>query len=121
VTLSEKQATFTACLARLILWADDQPNVRVRLREVGRYPWVAATMAFFGRGVEKSTHTAFCAADLVLDRLEDDGTWVYQKSSEDYDFLGERWKAMHHLARWGGDFSGRKDGNHFSFEHGGIK
>jgi len=32
--------------------------------------------------------------------------------------LGEWWEKQHPQARWGGRF---KDGNHYSFEHEGVK
>jgi hypothetical protein len=38
---------------------------------------------------------------------------TYISKSEDYKIIGEYWKSLHPLNRWGGDFKS-KDGNHFS-------
>lgn len=38
-----------------------------------------------------------------------------------YGILGEHWKTLHSLARWGGDFESFKDYGHFSFEYQGRK
>lgn len=45
----------------------------------------------------------------------------YQGTSEAHRPLGEYWKTLHPLARWGGDFQPRPDGNHYSFEYNGVK
>jgi hypothetical protein len=42
----------------------------------------------------------------------------FLEQSEDHRPLGEWWKKQHPDARWGGDFD---DGNHYSFEHEGVK
>jgi hypothetical protein len=59
-----------------------------------------------------SLHYSGLAVDLNAYR---DG--VYLTASSDYKPLGDKWKSMNSLARWGGDFPG--DGNHFSFTDGG--
>jgi len=61
----------------------------------------------------KSAHKVKLAIDLNLFR---DGE--YLQLTEDHRPLGEWWKEQHPLARWGGDFD---DGNHYSFEWGGVK
>lgn len=38
----------------------------------------------------------------------------------EWTILGNKWKSMHSLCRWGGDFDS-KDYNHFSIEHEGRK
>ncbi len=43
---------------------------------------------------------------------------AYQSDSEAHRPLGEKWKSMHPLARWGGDFP-TPDGNHYSFAYQG--
>ena len=44
----------------------------------------------------------------------------YLKTTEDHRPLGEYWIAMG--GTWGGSFSSkRRDGNHYSISHGGVK
>lgn len=118
MSLSAEQAKFTEDLGKLLAWASKPPNRRVRMREVTRYPWVAAAMKFFGRGSEKSLHIDSLAADIVLDILMN-GKWNYQAKSEAYAELGAYWKSLDPKNRWGGDWKSRKDGNHFSREYKG--
>ena len=40
---------------------------------------------------------------------------VYLTRTEDHKFSGDKWKSMHPLCRWGGDFK-HPDGNHYSLE-----
>jgi hypothetical protein len=109
VTLSDAQALFTELLGELIVWANQQAGFRVRLREVQRTAAQAAENAAEGKGIRDSLHLLSLAGDLLLD-IEG----VYQEASEAYRPLGERWKSLNPLCRWGGDFHSRPDGNHFS-------
>lgn len=61
-------------------------------------------------GIAKSTHTLGLAVDLYVIR---EGEIDNAKGS--YSPLGNRWKELHSLARWGGDFQGFPDLGHFSF------
>lgn len=61
-----------------------------------------------------SLHYSRLAIDL---NLFVDGVYV-RAWHPAWDELGVVWKALHPLARWGGDFKA-KDYNHFSVEHGG--
>lgn len=61
----------------------------------------------------RSLHYSGLAQDFILYRL---GT--YLETTEDYRELGEYWKSLHPLCRWGGNFQHR-DGNHFSIEWDG--
>jgi hypothetical protein len=45
---------------------------------------------------------------------------VYMTNSGAYKPIGEYWKSLNPLNRWGGDFT-KPDGNHFSMEHEGVK
>ena len=62
----------------------------------------------------KSAHKVRLALDLNLF----DKRGNYLESSEAHRSLGEWWEKQHAQARWGGRFD---DGNHYSFEHGGVK
>lgn len=112
--LSEKRILFSLLISELIVWAHTQ-GITVAFDEVKRSPEVAKIYAEQGKGISNSLHTLGLAADLI--RYE--GT-AYLSSSHDYKVLGDKWKSMHSLARWGGDFR-RADGGHFSLEHNGVK
>lgn len=64
-------------------------------------------------GHPNSAHKRRLALDLNLFR---DGKFL--EDSESHRPLGEWWERQHPLARWGGRF---RDGNHYSFEHEGVK
>lgn len=64
-------------------------------------------------GIKNSLHCQRLAIDLQLFKGD-----KYLTRTEDYQPLGEWWERQHPDARWGGRF---KDGNHFSFAHGGRK
>jgi hypothetical protein len=66
-----------------------------------------------GYGHRNSGHKNKLALDLNLFK---DGK--YLADTESHRPLGEWWEKQHELARWGGRFA---DGNHYSFEHEGVK
>lgn len=113
MTLGQKQRQFARLVARLIDKAYEL-GFEVSLGDAFRDPRVHGVM-----GVRKSyshpnsAHKLRLAIDLNLFK---DGEYLEQ--SEDYKALGEWWETQHPLARWGGRFD---DGNHFSFEHNGVK
>lgn len=114
MTLGEKQQLFTRCLVKLLTKAHEL-GYEIRMGEVWRPEFVAREYAKQGKGIINSVHILKLAADLNLFK---DG--VYLTSSEDHRELGEYWKTLHELCRWGGDFKNR-DGNHYSMEHQGRK
>ena len=63
----------------------------------------------------KSVHKIRLAVDF---NLFVSGVWIQDGEHEAWKELGEYWKTLHALARWGGDF---KDANHFSFTYWGCK
>jgi hypothetical protein len=113
VTLGQKQRVFARLVARLIEQAYLM-GYEVSLGDAYRDPRVHGAL-----GVRKSyshpnsAHKVRLAIDLNLFRSNE-----YLELSEDYKPLGEWWEQQHPLARWGGRFD---DGNHFSFEHNGVK
>lgn len=116
MTLNEKQAQFTLHIARLISWAFDH-GIPVIGAELYRTKEQAEIYAAQGKGIKNSVHRLKLALDLFAVDPETGGvTWDH----EPYRKLGEQWKSMHPLARWGGDFAGR-DAVHFSFEHKGVR
>lgn len=114
MTLNEKQAQFSYCMGRLLGWCG-RVGHRVILAEFYRPPETAALYAERGIGIKGSLHTLKLAGDLFVYR---DGAVSWDV--EDYRPLGEYWKTLHELARWGGDFPGR-DAVHFSLEHRGVR
>jgi hypothetical protein len=100
MTLREKRVAFTMAITKLIQWASEQ-GYEVALGPDGL------------KHMKNSLHYVGLAVDLNVYR---DG--VYLIASEQYRPLGEYFKTLHQLARWGGEFG---DGNHFSFKHEGRK
>lgn len=100
--LSTKQQIFSECIGKLIQFA-----------YANGYGLTFGD-AFAKTGhIAGSTHYSRLAVDFNLFK---DG--VYLTDSACHAELGEYWKTLHPLARWGGDFG---DGNHYSFEHNGVK
>jgi len=114
MTLGQKQRLFTKLIGQLILWSYEH-GYELTFGEAVRTEAQAQANAASGAGVARSNHLIRLAVDL---NLFIDG--VYRTDSEAYAPLGEYWKSLNPLCCWGGDFS-RPDGNHFSFEHGGVK
>lgn len=115
MTLGQQQRLFCKLVGELIGWAYAQPGMELTFSEAYRTPEQAALNAQKGTGISNSLHTKRLAIDLNLFL---DG--VYQTDSEAYRALGEHWKTLHPLCRFGGDFS-RQDGNHFSLEYQGVR
>jgi len=113
MSLNKKQVEFTKCVGRL-LHAAHQQGIDVILAEAYRTPEQARWYAEQGKGIVNSVHTKKLAVDLFVYK---DGTVSWDKA--DYSRLGGIWKALHPLARWGGDFK-RRDAVHFSFFHNGV-
>ena len=103
MTLREKRVAFTLAIGKLILWANESGQPEVAIRRDGL------------KHMENSLHYCGLAVDLDAYR-----GGQYLTATEDYTALGDHWKTLHPLARWGGDFT-NKDGCHFSFEHEGRK
>lgn len=114
MNLGQKQELFMRLLPRLI---DKAYELGYQLRggELLRPQLVAETYAAEGKGISNSLHLKKLAIDLNLFK---DGVWL--KDSRDHKPLGEYWKSLHPLCRWGGDFS-KPDGNHYSVEHEGVR
>lgn len=113
LTLGQKQRLFTKLVAQLIQYAYAQ-GYELTLGDAYRDPRVHGDV-----GVKKSyssansVHKQRLAIDLNLFK-----GGVYQTSTEAHKPLGEYWKSLHPLCRWGGDFN-TPDGNHYSMTHEG--
>lgn len=89
-------------------------RARIRALLETKYPIVAAAIgASISQGIKNSVHREKLAQDLNLFK---DG--IFLESLEDYRSVGEFWKTLHPLAKWGGDFG---DADHFSFTYQGVK
>lgn len=116
MTLGEKQRLFMRLLGEFLIWIYQQPGHAVAGGQLQRTKAEAAANAASGAGISNSLHLLCLAIDLSLFL---DG--IYKTDSESYRALGDKWKSMHPLCRWGGDFKSRPDGNHFSLEHEGVR
>jgi hypothetical protein len=115
MTLGEKQRLFTKLVAQFITWAYSM-GYEFTLGEALRTQAQADLNARTGTGISNSLHLVKLAIDL---NLFIGGVW--QTDTRAYKPLGEYWKSLHPLCRWGGDFVRLPDGNHFSLEHNGVK
>ena len=119
MTLAEKQHLFTQLVVRLLRRAHKM-GYGVAFSEAWRSPQEAARLAGTGEGIANSLHCERLALDLILRRHNPaTGKWTWLKTTDDYAALGTYWKRLHADCRWGGDFTTRQDGNHFSLTHGG--
>jgi len=64
--------------------------------------------------MKNSLHYEGLAVDIDLFK---DG--VYLSKTEDHQQFGNFWKKLNPLCRWGGDFKGNPDGNHYSIFYQG--
>lgn len=121
MTLREQRVLFSVLISELVLWINQQPGYSACYGETVRTPEQAKANAKSGAGIGNSLHLVGLAADLNLYR---DGN--YLSDSAAHAFIGAKWKSMHELARWGGDFKDaegkpKPDGNHYSLEYQGRK
>lgn len=139
MTLREQQSLFMKLLGQLIAWvyangyeltpgelkrSDEQAYLN-SLGSIGREQvaqavtpisqGLAAALRNNGNnnGIIGSLHELGLAVDLNLFK---DGKFL--DSFLDHKPLGDYWKSLHPLARWGGDFKSR-DANHYSLTWGG--
>ena len=121
MSLRQTQSEFAALVPRLIDKALEL-GYEVTLGDAYRDPRVHGELGVkLGYGHPRSAHKQRTAIDLNLFK---DGTFM--ADTEAHRPLGEWWEKQHPLARWGGRFklaNGKSaaDGNHYSFEVGGIK
>lgn len=107
MNMSQAQQGFAQMVAKLIQWAA-AAGYAVTLGEAFRTQEQAELYAINGKGIADSQHCKRLAIDLNLFI-----NGQYKTATEDYKPLGEYWKSLNPLNRWGGDFTKRPDGNHF--------
>ena len=117
MTLGEKQRLFSKLIAQLIQWAYEE-GYAVTLGDAYRDSRVFGPVGEKkGYGRSRSNHKKRLAVDLNLFKSIN-GRWTYQRSTESHRVIGEHWESMHPSCSWGGHFD---DGNHYSFEHQGMR
>lgn len=114
MTLGEKQRLFAKNIGLLIAWCYVN-GYELTFGEALRTQAQADANAKSGSGISNSLHLLRLALDVNLFI-----NGVYQTESAAYKPLGDYWKSLHPLNRWGGDFMNRPDGNHFSITHNGV-
>lgn len=115
MTLGEQQRLFCSLIGKFIVWVYTHQRWALTFGEAHRGQQQAEYNAAMGIGILNSLHMKRLAVDF---NFFVDGVW--QIKSESYKPLGDYWKSLHPLCRWGGDFK-KPDGNHFSMEWNGVK
>jgi hypothetical protein len=113
--MSRLQEEFAQSAARLIKKASEL-GYGVTFGDAYRSPQQAAANAVSGAGISNSLHCDRLAIDLNLFK---DG--VYITDDHGHRELGTWWKSIGPRYRWGGDFSTRKDYNHYSLSPDGVR
>lgn len=113
--MSRLQEEFSQSVARLIQYAGAL-GYGVTFGEAYRTPEQAALNAKSGAGISNSLHTDRLAIDINLFR---DGSYITDDTG--HSALGTWWKTLGPRYRWGGDFSTRKDFNHYSLSPDGVR
>lgn len=107
MTLRQKQSQFVKMVVLLIVKAEEL-GYELTFGDAFRSPEECKR-----QGKPNSVHGLRLAIDLNLFK---DG--IYLSSTKSHEPLGIYWKSLSPLCKWGGDFG---DGNHYSFEHNGVK
>lgn len=119
MSLRKVQVEFAKLVPRLINKAFEL-GFEVTLGDAYRDPRVHGDMGVRkSYSHPKSAHKVRLAIDLNLFKdVDGDNISDFLGTTAAHKELGEWWEKQHTLARWGGRFN---DGNHYSFEYGGIK
>ena len=113
-SLRQKQSRFAHACALLILFAEAK-GFAVTFGETYRPEREAAANAAAGTGIKASLHVRRLAVDL--NAFNTDGK--YLEDTVDYLPLGEFWESLGTDYYWGGRFTKKPDGNHFSLSPDG--
>lgn len=113
MSLSKKQRDFSRCITQLLvkIHSDGYECTFGDFYRDWRVHGEPGTK--LGYSHPNSVHKFRLAADINLFK---DG--VYQTTTEAHRPFGEWWETLDERCQWGGRWG---DGNHYSFEHEGIK
>jgi hypothetical protein len=115
----EEQAKFLLTICDFIQKAT-KAGYQLTAGEFLRTPSEAMRNAQNGSGIKNSLHLLKLAADLNVfyqgKYLNGEDAWTIPHLSN----LGHLWESLDPLCAWGGRFT-RKDYNHYSFSHNGVK
>ena len=120
LTLRQKQSLFTKLYASLILWVFSQgweltlgesfdKDKKGHMFNSLHYIGLAADLNLFVNGYYLTNYSEQFKVVDPIRKIATGPQWLS---------IGEKWKSMHSLCRWGGDFASR-DYNHFSLLHEG--
>jgi hypothetical protein len=115
----EKQARFTKTVAMFIQKATEMGYL-FTFGEAWRPPVTAQYYANLKKGISRSLHIERLAIDL---NAFYDGNYLngsQQWHIPHLEKLGKLWESFGQGCAWGGRFN-KKDYNHYSFEHNGIR
>lgn len=115
----EKQAEFALLSSRFIIDAHSLGYL-LTYGEAWRPEIVAQMYAKLNKGITNSLHWSRLAIDL---NAYFNGEWLDGKKASHIDHLtklGELWEGMGEYCTWGGRFQ-RKDYNHYSYTHKGVR
>ncbi len=124
----EKQALFMRTISEFVPIAYNM-GFLLTAAEFWRPEIVAQMYEKLKKGISNSLHLIRLAADLNA-YIKINGEWIWLDGHEDWHIphlekLGNLWKSLDENCAWGGDFSGengvKKDFNHYSFQHNGVK
>jgi hypothetical protein len=107
------RCAFTRAIAALITWADTDPSMAGYEVAMGE-GLVAVTDAADGDhdGPHRAGGAHYTGLGLDLLVYNTIGVFIADGAHPAYSRLGEKWRRLHPLARWGGDFG---DPDHYSF------
>jgi hypothetical protein len=113
--LGARQELFMELLGQLLVWLYAN-GYKVRGGELLRDPRIAKMNDANGTGISNSLHIDKLAIDLNIFK---NGRWL--ATTEEHAPVGAKWKSLHALAAWGGDFKPptKPDGNHYSIRYAG--
>lgn len=116
MSLEQMRLAFTANVTKFLTWCEVN-NYSIAIDQVKRTQAEADLNAASGAGISNSLHLLGLAIDLLL--YDKNGNYLTDKAS--YQPLGDYWKTLDPLNRWGGDFTTHIDSDHFSMTYNGIE